>query len=205
MMNSKAAQRFFITTLCLICCVFLWIFRYNSINHFYKSNTIRTEAFYPMCQEIEFGDEYLALNESAEGHSICVNKVEFVDFYDYTSCIGNSADTRKAKEPEKLVLVYITLRNKDGNISDIFLPNFSLYGVDSNPQLDYELLTQINPILQTASWYVSLQQGAECDLILPYMLFEQDYKRSTWENLESQTFYFQITAFPTAKFIKTDK
>lgn len=201
-MPSRTNRHFFVITICVLFSASVWVIQYNKINHFYESHTIKIEKIYTMNEEIKFEQDYLAINESAVGHSVCMNEVEIVDFDEYINRLELSIDNRKAIKPEKLALVSITLRNIDGDISNIFLPNFSLYGIDSNPQLDYELLSQINLNLDADSLYISLQQGTECNLTLPYMLFEQDFKESVWNNMGSYDFYFQITSFPTAKYIR---
>lgn len=196
------------TKIALVACVFclttVWIIRYHQINQFYKAHTIKAEKFYSMNENVAFEDDFLALHEAAKGHFICVNNLEIVAFTDYINCMGISINTRETAIPEKLALISVRLQNTEGETSDIFFPNFSLFGVDSNPQFDYELFHSINPFISKNSWHISIPKGSDCDLILPYMLFENEYKRSIWENWNQYPFFLQITAFPTAKYIRLE-
>lgn len=203
-MRKKSTQ-FYVALIVLgLCLVSAWAFRYHQVNQFYKQHSLGTKEFFSMNEEISFEDDFLALHESAPGHWICVNQLEIVDFADYISLMGLSTEGRETITPDKLALVSITLQNADGPVSDIFLPNFSLFGTDSNPQLDYEIMCDINPSVLENSWYVSFQKEARCDIILPYMLFQENYKHSVWNNFDQYPFYLQITAFPTAKYVRLE-
>lgn len=179
-----------------------WIWRYCSVNRFYHEHTTKTIAYYSMDENVPFGDDFLALHESAEDCYINVDNYEIVDFDDYVLNNGISLDTRQVEIPEKLVLIQITLQNEGFENRTINFTNFSLFGVDSNAPMDYELLCQINPILSDGAWGITLPQKGVCQIILPYMLFADYYGYSTWNDLENYTFYLQCTSFPTVKCIQ---
>lgn len=129
-----------------------WIWRYCSVNRFYHEHTTKTIAYYSMDESVPFEDDFLALHESAEDCFVNVDNYEIVDFDDYVLNNRISLDTRQVEIPEKLVLVQITLQNEGFENRTINFTNFSLFGVDSNAPMDYELLCQMNPILSDGAW-----------------------------------------------------
>ena len=194
-------KKIILTILCLLLAA-VWIWRYHSVNHFYHNHTTRTIAYYSMEEEVPFEDDFLELHESAENCFIRVGNYEIADFVDYVQKNRISLDSRQGKAPEKLVLVQITLYNRGPENRAINLTNFALFGIDSNPPMDYELLCQINPILSGGSWGIALHQSGKYQITLPYMLFSDYYGYSTWNNLGDYTFYLQCTSFPTVKCIQ---
>lgn len=182
--------------------VAVWGWRYLTVNKFYQEHTTKTISFYSMEDEVPFGSDFLALHESAEGCYVQVENFEIVDFTEYTQNQKISLDSRQVEMPDKLVLVHITLRNKGNDNQDINLSHFALFGIDSNPPMDYDLLCQINPLLSDGIWEITLSQKGEYQITLPYMLFKQYYKNSTWSNLDNYTFYLQCTSIPTVKCIR---
>ena len=204
-MKSKLSRKKRIALIGLsIAIMVAWVWRYISINQFYDEHTTKTIAYYTIEDEVPFGTDYLALHESADGYYIQVESFEIVDFVTCCEDYEVSLDSRQVAIPDKLVLVHITLRNEYSNDQGINLSNFSLYGIDSNPPLDYDLLRQINSILSDGSWGISLPHNSEYQVTLPYMLFREYYKTSTWNNIHDYTFYLQVTAFPTVKCIQLE-
>ena len=202
-MKSKLTKKkqIFLTVL-FLAAVAVWIWRYLTINSFYQEHTTKTIAYYSMGEVVPFGSDFLALHESAEDCYIQVENFEIVDFTEYTQNHKISLDSRQVEIPDKLVLVHITLQNDGIDDQDINLANFALFGIDSNPPMDYDLLCQINPILSGGIWEITLSQNGEYQITLPYMLFKQYYKNSTWNNLDNYTFYLQCTSIPTVKCIR---
>ncbi len=199
-MKRNQARTYGILLVIAFCLAFSWMRKYKQVNDFYKEHTIKNEIFYPANNNVKFDDDFLTLSENAKGHEICVNKFEIIDYSD-VEIDWQFAEERVSTPPDRLLLIDVTLRNIDGPTSNIDISNFFLFGNDSNPQIDYEVLCKLNPEIQSDSFYVSIPQGTEQNFILPYMLFKENYRLSTWRAMDHYPFYLQITAFPNTKFI----
>ncbi len=199
-MKRKQTGKHVVLLVVAICLAFFWMTQYKQVNDFYKEHTVKNEIFFPVNSNVKFDDDFLTLSESAEGHEICVNKVEIVDYSDVETD-WQITDERVSTPPDRLILIHVTLRNINGPVSNIDLSNFSLFGKDSNPQIDYELLCKLNPAMQPDSLYVSIPQRTGQSFILPYMLFRENYRLSVWRTMGNYPFYLRITAFPNTKFI----
>lgn len=179
-----------------------WVWRYRSLNRFYQAHTIGRTEYFSMGEEIPFGEDMPEIGEPAEGYVLQANRIEIVDFQEYILEKGISLEELQNKPPEKLALVHIVLRNDYNEDSGINLSSFRLYRVDSAIPLDYELIGAANPILPENAWGGALPEGTECAFVLPYMLYRDLFDRRTWNRLEEETFFFQITVTPTAKYIQ---
>lgn len=190
-------------TLFIIISIFIivWTCQYVQVNQFYKNNTLLEKEYYLMGENVDFEEDFLSLYQDAKGCTICLNAFEIVSFQEFINNRGIVVDNRQTRIPEKLALIDIELKNESEEKVNFYLPSFDLYGIDSNPQLDSELLPVINHAFR-GSWDFTLSAGDICTITLPFMLFKDCYRKSVWNNFEAYPFFLQVTAFPTAKYIQ---
>lgn len=184
----------------------LWVWRYSVINQYYReAMPARTEEYFISGEDVPFGDDYIELHEPGKGYTIRCDNLEIVEFNNYVKEKGISLDNRDPKSfPEKLALISITLTNIDSSLDSISLTEFKLFGVDSNPIMDYEMLPKCNEILSSGATAIALKQGMSYSLILPFRLDRDQYNYHTWNNLMDYRFSLKITSFPTEKYIQLD-
>lgn len=204
-MKRKLSQkkRIALIGLCMAI-VAVWTWRYLSVNRFYDARTTRTIAYYAMEDEVPIGTESLTLQESVDGYYVHVKDFEIVDFFSYCENNGISLDTRQNAVPDKLALVRITLGNVHGDESGINISDFGLQGIDSYPTLDYDLLGEVNPTFSGAFWGIVPPQNSEYEITIPYMLSKENYKVSTWNNIDNYKFYLKFSDIPVIKCIKLE-
>ena len=118
--------------------------------------------------------------------------------YDQYLNDSNFAIAQDENDPDKLVLVYITLINEDCDPNPVSLPDLKLRGVDTPINMDWDILLLANSVLggHTA---LALTPGTEQKLILPYGLWKNSFESSTWRNIDEYTLYLQITSTLTTK------
>ncbi len=179
-----------------------WVWRYRTLNSFFATCSNFSKKEYSMTEEVFFENDFIEWEEPAYGYSIRVKKAELKNYQDVIRRYDLFLDTSNPlfEKPEKLMLVTIQLRNINSNVDGIFLTDFILRGIDNTAYINWGLLVELNPILN-GSYGISIKQGSECELLLPFNLFEMDYAKDTWENIENYDFWFRVTAFPTQKEI----
>lgn len=69
--------------------------------------------------------------------------------------------------------------------------------------MDWDLLGVVNPILDGATG-IRLQDGASCDILLPFDLYRYRFTSSEWNGLEQSSIWLQVTNYPTRKIIQVN-
>ena len=83
------------------------------------------------------------------------------------------------------------------------LTELSLYTTDMLMNMDWDLLGVVNPILDGATG-IRLQDGASCDILLPFDLYRYRFTSSEWNGLEQSSIWLQVTNYPTRKIIQVN-
>ncbi len=186
-----------IIPLAIVILAVAWCARYTSLNQFYDSLENRETLTCSMGEFVPFGDDEIDYHIQADGYLICVNDFKIVDFAEVCPDIeGNT--------PEKLALVDITLKNAGSDAEGVPLAELTLYGVDELVFINYEALGRLNPALKENSDInsgISLSDGTEYRLTLPYGLYKSNFSRGTWNSLDRYGLFLQLTAYPTRKII----
>ena len=176
-----------------------WVWRYYTLNDYYSSRSSRHQEFFSSGDMVPFGTDYIAQSVYAEGYTLRVDDFEIVDFDEYITNLGLDIE-RDTFDPEKLALVYITLRNENSEAQGVMLTELELHGLDSTVGMNWSLLLSVNPVLD-GNYGISLRQGSEYSLILPYNLQEEYFGYDTWRQIHEYSFWLQITGYPTQKEI----
>ena len=69
--------------------------------------------------------------------------------------------------------------------------------------MDWDLLGVVNPILDGATG-IRLQDGASCDILLPFDLYRYRFTSAEWNRLEQSNIWLQVTNYPTRKIVRVN-
>lgn len=176
-----------------------WTWRYVTLNRYYDDLDNGDYRLYQTGELVPFEDDGNDLYTDLNGYSIRVDKYEIRDYKAYLADAQLEV-SREGADPDKLVLVYITLVNESCDLDPVALTDLSLRGVDTLISMDRDVLTAANPALGGYT-SIALEAGTECQLVLPYMLWERNFGGSTWRNLDDYELYLQVTSALTLKEI----
>ena len=169
-----------------------WIWRYVKLNAWYDSLDIGREYYYyDMGETVAFGEAKLGGEFDVEGYSVCVNSCEMVDYDTYMTEHQLKKREYRGDEGIRLLLVHITLSVEESDAPGVMLTSFVCHGSDQAAYMDWDLLTQLNPILE-GNYGIHLKNGASKELILPFPI-RQIYYREAWNHLDRYPFYLTMT------------
>lgn len=131
-----------------------------------------------------------------------VNRFEIVDYRAYTSALQYDG-TDRSRIPDKIALVSVTVSQQNSSAEGFPLTELSLYTTDMLMNMDWDLLGVVNPILDGATG-IRLQDGASCDILLPFDLYRYRFTSSEWNGLEQSSIWLQVTNYPTRKIIQVN-
>ena len=174
-----------------------WTWRYVTMNRYYDDLDNGGYALYQAGELVPFEDDYQDMYTSLDGYYIRVDGHEFVDYGTFLDERGLDIPWTE-DDPDKLVLVYITVVNESCDPNPIVLDMMWLCSVDTFMDMDLDVLTAVNPILEGKTG-VALQQGEECQLILPYGIRKEQFRVSTWRNIDDCRLTLQVTSALTVK------
>lgn len=176
-----------------------WWLRFCSLNQHYRNICNERREIYKLGDIVPTGDNYLNKESFNDGYSIRVDAYDVADFDVYVRDGVVSPDVNSIK-PEKLALVSITLINEYNTSGSFFLPDIWLHSIDNYAGMDWDLLIELNPILDS-NYDIKLSPGESCEIILPFDFFRIYFAKDTWENIENTEFFLHITAYPIEKDI----
>ena len=139
---------------------------------------------------------------AAEGYMLQVNRFEIVDYRAYTSALQYDG-TDRSRIPDKIALVSVTVSQQNSSAEGFPLTELSLYTTDMLMNMDWDLLGVVNSILDGATG-IRLQDGASCDILLPFDLYRYRFTSSEWNGLEQSSIWLQVTNYPTRKIIQVN-
>lgn len=173
-----------------------WTWQYNRINLFYDSHTLAETKYCEMGEDIE----YKGWKGDIDGYSCTVTGFEIIDADQFYKQYDLAKESVQLESDNKLILVHITLFNRYSKTQSPALSDLSLYGANYNQLMDFELLMQLNPNVDT-NMQIMIPEGEKCELVIPFILFENDYKDRTWKNINNYTFFISIPASPLCQYV----
>lgn len=170
----------------------LWVWRYIKLNQWFASfDTGREYYCYNMGETVAFGEAKLGGEFDVEGYSVCVNSCEMVDYDTYMTEHELQKRDYSGDEGIRILLVHITLSVDESDAPGVMLTSFVCRGSDTVADMDWDLLTQLNPILE-GNYGIHLKDGTSKELILPFMV-RQIYFRRVWNCLDQYPLYLTMT------------
>lgn len=195
----KKAKRKLTLAMMLILLALGWSWRYNSLNSQYIGLLEEQRLVYRMGEVVPFEEDYIDQKIISDGYLVRVDSFNIVSYNDFLIEMG-VLDTWMGRHPERVAVVYATLFNDDSDADGVVLTDFILHGIDNYANVDYELLLLANPALG-GNLGISLPQGMEYPVILPFGLYSQFFGADTWENITEYDWNLHITSYPTEKDI----
>ena len=191
----KRSVRIILFAIVIVLLAGAWLWRYISFNQFYdeldqKSKTI----IYEIGTTVPFGDNWIQHDCHALGYSLRVDRFEIVD-YDSILTEHGEDESFNSYKPEKIALVYITLSKEISEDLGVMLTELKLHGVDQVVGMDWDLLLKLNPILE-GNYGIALLDYSECELILPYDLYQDFFSAFTWNNIDEYEMFLRMTIWP---------
>lgn len=145
----------------------------------------------------------ILMESSMEGYEIQINDAEVLTYEKFLK--KYNAEDEYTQIPDKVYDVSVTLKNVDADDGiGIDLSEFYLQGNCYFTGLNTNLLEVSSPNLDGAV-AIALRKGTEFNINLPFDLYEDDFRNSTWNNLEKFDMNFVATLYPKKKVIAINK
>ena len=165
-----------------------WMWRYTTLNWYYESINSNTQIIYSIGENIPFGQDYIDYQLVANGYSVCIEHFDIIDANDLFNSVGIDP-TQLESVPDRIALVSLTVMNDGSTDEGVPLEELELFGIDEWMFLEYELLDLMNPGLEGNSG-ISLADGTNHHVILPYGLYKNRFSNHTWTHMDKYRFFF---------------
>lgn len=179
---------------------------------FYTTNAkkiVEIEEFYGMGEYVAIDDNFFVdKSEAMNGYSIRINSVKLVNYQEILEANGgnissdNFSDTYPA--PKYTFLVDLNVKNEGNNEGSLPLLNYALYNKSLQIPIDFELFALIDEYYD--GWpYMRIPENAEANIIIPFSPMTLDTGTNAAElerRMETESFYFCVSAFPVRKMIE---
>lgn len=180
-----------------------WTWRYVTMNKYYDDLDNGDYKLYQAGELVPFEDDGNDKHTDLNGYHIRVDGYEVKEYSTYLEENDISLPAR-ASEPDKLALVYVTLVNETCDPNPVMLTDMMLHGVDSVVPMDWDVLVEANSVLDGKTG-IALKPGTECQLVLPFGLYRDRFKSSTWRKIDTYKVYLQVTSGLTTKDIAVNE
>lgn len=178
----------------------LWGWRYHSVNGYYDcAFPDNPEITYAVGDVAPFEEDFLEYDSSAQGYSIQVNDYEILTREEALEKWPESKTAKITEAADKLLIVYVTLYNESGD-SGIMLTDLKASTADTVLPMNWGFVNLANSLTED-TYGILLAPGMKYDLALPFSARSLFFSPFVWRRLEDETFYLQLTAFPTRKTI----
>lgn len=169
--------------------------RYRTVNQKMKAAPVQE---YSMGEEVKMEQDIL-INYTMEGYSVSVNQAEILSYKDFLK--KYNAEDEYSYVPDKIYDVEVTLRNIDAeDETGVNLAEFYVQGVAVCAGLDTNLLEQANPDLK-GMYAIALHKNSSITIHMPLGLYQENFKKDVWNNLNDFNMSFIATLYPTKKII----
>lgn len=143
------------------------------------------------------------MDDSALGYAIAVTNSSIVPYEEYLlHNLGETVGFVLPDPPEYVLEVTLHLYNKNSKAAGIYLPDLILYSVDMYTDINYELTSLANPILEDGSYGISLAEGTEYDIRIVYNLRESLFSPEAFRQLNEIPFFLRLTSYPEEQSIR---
>ncbi|MBD5545230.1 MAG: DUF5028 domain-containing protein [Lachnospiraceae bacterium] len=169
--------------------------RYRAVNQKLKAAPVQE---YSMGEEVKMEQDIL-INYTMEGYSVSVDQAEVLSYKEFLK--KYNAEDEYSYVPDKIYDVEMTLRNIDADDeTGVSLAEFYVQGVAVCAGLDTNLLDQANPDLK-GMYAIALRKDSSITIHMPFGLYEENFKKDVWNNLNDFNMNFVVTLYPTKKII----
>ena len=196
MKMKKRAWKAALAVLVLAVLAAAYTVRYRQVNRELQGAPV---GEYRIGEEGEMEKDFL-INFTMEGYAVTVNRAEVLSYEEFLE--KYDAEDEYTHVPDKVYDVEITLANKGAEESvGVSLNEFRIQGLATGGSLDRNLLMVAHPALgEEVS--IALRENTEMVFHLPFGLYEENFRKKNWENLDDYEMYFVATLYPTKKVIR---
>lgn len=162
---------------CLLCGIFIY-------------KVIKVNREYPQAPSkyITFGDTY----DMEPDISVTVNKTTWMTNQEYVKEFGEDVDIKKEQDA-RIVYTDITLKNNSQEEKPVDFYKFYIEKTGYYNGLALDIFLNL-PNTEKAS--VKLKAGEECQTTLVYVLYDYQFPKEVWENIENENFYLVNSRYP---------
>lgn len=174
---------------------FIYCFQYVKANEFLKE---APEEIYAI-EEVVWFEKDITLDCTMEGYGIVVNNAEILTSEEFL--LKYNSKDKYYNMPSKIYDVCITLKNENAvegtgvNFRDFYLQKNSVIS-----SIDDKMYAIANPSVDGV-YAIALRNNSEMEFHLPFALWEENFRKKTWEDLENLDINLVVTYYPTKKVI----
>ena len=196
MRQRKKRARIFLAAALAVLLAVAYAARYRQVNQELQGTPVEE---YRIGEEVEMGKDFL-INFTMEGYAVTVNRAEVLTYEEFLE--KYSLEDVYSHVPDKVYDVEVTLANKGAEEGvGISLDEFQVQGPATGGSLDTNLLSMCNEVLEEGMTAIALRENTEMVFHLPFGLYEENFRKKNWENLDDYEMYFVATLYPTKKVI----
>lgn len=197
MRQRKKRARIFLAAALAVLLAVAYAARYRQVNQELQGAPV---VEYGIGEEVEMGKDFL-INFTMEGYAVTVNRAEVLTYEEFLE--KYSLEDVYSHVPDKVYDVEVTLANKGAEEGvGISLDEFQVQGPATGGSLDTNLLGMCNEVLEEGMTAIALRKDTEMVFHLPFGLYEENFRKKNWENLDDYEMYFVATLYPTKKVIR---
>ena len=197
MRQRKKRARIFLAAALAVLLAAAYAARYRQVNQELQGTPVEE---YRIGEEVEMGKDFL-INFTMEGYAVTVNRAEVLTYEEFLE--KYSLEDVYSHVPDKVYDVEVTLANKGAEEGvGISLDEFQVQGPATGGSLDTNLLSMCNEVLEEGMTAIALRENTEMVFHLPFGLYEENFRKKNWENLDDYEMYFVATLYPTKKVIR---
>lgn len=197
MRQRKKRARIFLAAALAVLLAAAYAARYRQVNQELQGAPV---VEYGIGEEVEMGKDFL-INFTMEGYAVTVNRAEVLTYEEFLE--KYSLEDVYSHVPDKVYDVEVTLANKGAEEGvGISLDEFQVQGPATGGSLDTNLLGMCNEVLEEGMTAIALRENTEMVFHLPFGLYEENFRKKNWENLDDYEMYFVATLYPTKKVIR---
>lgn len=173
----------------------VYVYRVKKVNEILpKTETIS----YKVGDTIDFGEDIM-INYPMTGYSIRVNDSNVLTYEAFIK--KYNAKDEYTFVPDKIYEVNVTLNNEDAEDDiGISLYEFYLQKNGALSSVDTNMLSIANPKLDGVA-DIALVKNSSFDITLTFGLYDYQFDKHTWENLEDYGLNLVVTLYPTKKVV----
>lgn len=176
---------------------------------FWRAELVNKAAGYPINKYYSRGEivpmdknVFEDINVDMSGYSIGIVGAQFYSIEDYLKKYEIDEDEYKlqygkSEIPKKICEVTVKIENKDNTQGGIDFWKWRLQGIDQYAQMESYLYRRTEPELN-GSEAISMKINWSRDFVLPYALFEENFKEQVWNDIENYKMFLVVSEIPNS-------
>lgn len=153
---------------------------------------------YDIGEWVKFQDDFL-INYTMKGYELRVNETQVITYDEFLK--KYNAEDEYSYVPDKIYDVEITLKNVDADdTTGINLSEFYVQDIAVCAGIDINLCSIANPDFGGA-YEIALRKGTQIIVHLPFSLYEENFRKDVWDNIENRDMNLVATLYPTKKVV----